>query len=505
MKALNTATSKDDTAVSYTHLDVYKRQVLGMTFVSENTFSRQPYVANGYIGSRIPNLGFGYAMDAINVWVNDSTIPGALDNGWPLRNQRYAGAFVSDFYSLQETLNSTNFPELDRDGYSSVISSIPQWTQLAIHLQGADGTEDVIDPTRIQLDKVSNYMQNLSLQDGIVTTRFVYNEVLMITTKVVAHRKIYPLGLVSMELTALAQHDLEVIVCDSLNFTTSHRTVLQDFGHDEVNDGIYMVVEPDNVPYSNASLFSYLDLPNRDTMEFTKLHDTISQCAPHTMSANSTLRIDKYVGIISSEYNADSGISNLERAINVVLDNKNDHNSLLDLHRQTWKSIYNDASIEIPSDRLLEMTAKSSLYHLLANTRSHNVSEDRGLPVGVSGLSSDSYGGMVFWDSDLWILPALLPFFPKTARQINNYRNVSLGQAKLNAQKYGYDGALFPWTSGRYANCTSTGPCIDYEYHINVDIALSSFAIYMNGEEDDEESEQYLRYTTWQMCIRDRI
>ena len=186
-----------------------------------------------------------------------------------------------------------------------------------------------------------------------------------------------------------------------------------------------------------------------------------------------------------------------DRATSIVLDNKGNYDSLIQSHKNAWKRIYKDASIEIPSDGLLEMTAKSSIYHLLANTRSHNVSEDRGLPIGVSGLSSDSYGGMVFWDSDLWILPALLPFFPNAARQINNYRNASLHQAKLNAEKYGYDGALYPWTSGRYANCTSTGPCVDYEYHINVDIALSSFAIYMNGDEDDERSEEYLRYTTW--------
>lgn len=30
-----------------------------------------------------------------------------------------------------------------------------------------------------------------------------------------------------------------------------------------------------------------------------------------------------------------------------------------------------------------------------------------------------------------------------------------------------------PWTSGRDANCTATGPCFDYEYHLNGDIAHS--------------------------------
>lgn len=165
------------------------------------------------------------------------------------------------------------------------------------------------------------------------------------------------------------------------------------------------------------------------------------------------------------------------------------------INKLAWYTLYNDAFIEIPSDSLLEMTARSSLYQLLANTRTYNVSEDRGLPVSVPGLSSDSYGGMVFWDADLWVQPALLPFFPQIAKNMNNYRNATHSQAKANAKQYGYPGAVYPWTSGRYANCTSAGPCVDYEYHINVDIAMASLSIYMNG--GDGIDDEYLRYTTW--------
>jgi len=38
--------------------------------------------------------------------------------------------------------------------------------------------------------------------------------------------------------------------------------------------------------------------------------------------------------------------------------------------------------------------------------------------------------------------------------------------------KFSPDGAVYSWTSGRFGNCTGTGPCFDYEYHINGDIAL---------------------------------
>ena len=38
--------------------------------------------------------------------------------------------------------------------------------------------------------------------------------------------------------------------------------------------------------------------------------------------------------------------------------------------------------------------------------------------------------------------------------------------------KFSPDGAVYSWTSGRFGNCTGTGPCFDYEYHLNGDIAL---------------------------------
>ncbi|AET40970.1 alpha,alpha-trehalase ATH1 Ecym_7120 [Eremothecium cymbalariae DBVPG len=557
-----------------------EEQVLGSKLLSKNTFSRQPYVSNGYIGSRIPNVGFGYADDELNIWTPNSSVPGALDNGWPLRNKRYAGAFVSDFYSLQPELNSTNFRELDADGYSTVISSIPQWTELSINMRLGDGNTHKLSPTEVDLEQISGYVQNLSLANGIVSTEYHWLDTLYVKTSIVAHRKVYPLGLVEIELSLsdideaiksensdkkyvrFGKNDsdhsynkndddddnnnvddddndnvddandgtneytkssdtnkngndnysradidddddfvLNLEIQDILNFTTSHRTVLRQFGFDD--NGIYMVVEPDNVPYSNASIYSSWESCG-DAVVTANAKQNSFEAVTQSLSvqltrANPAVKIRKYVGIVSSEYNEEP-ISNLERAKSIVMENFGNYDALVNSHGVAWADLYANASIEIPSDFLLELAAKSSLYHLLANTRSHNISSSRGLPVPVAGLSSDSYGGMVFWDADTWMLPGILPFFPETAKQMANYRNATHAQAVRNARKYNYPGALYPWTSGRYANCTSTGPCVDYEYHINIDIAMSLLSIYMNGGEGVDDD--YLRYTAWPI-IRD--
>lgn len=481
--------------------------VLGTHSFSKNTYSRQPYVSNGYIGSRLPNIGFGYAVDEINLWTN-SSIDGALNNGWPLRNRRFAGSFLSDFYCLQKKLNSTNFPELDDIGYSTVISSIPDWTNLKILI------DDKIwfTPQDISADDINSYSQNLSMQNGIVTTGLSWlNSTINFKSNIFAHRKIYPLGLMSLEISLNLNQlpnnfdSYKVNVFDFLDFNTSHRTILRDKGND--TDGIFVVVEPENVPYSNAVLYSISNVNNkRNSFPIIDVtDDAISQSSDTIILTRESpnITIYKYTGIMSTEFNDNQNndyLTNLDTIKEIVINAQGKFDKLLSSHIQAWNDLYSNAFIEIPSDSILELTARSSLYHLLANTRMFNVSHTRGLPLPVSGLSSDSYGGMVFWDADVWMQPAILPFFPEIAKNINNYRNSTHEQAKLNAKQYGFPGAVYPWTSGRYANCTSTGPCIDYEYHINVDVAMASFAIYMNG--GDGIDDEYLRYTTWPM-VRD--
>ena len=85
------------------------------------------------------------------------------------------------------------------------------------------------------------------------------------------------------------------------------------------------------------------------------------------------------------------------------------------------------------------------------------------------------------------IQPGLAASHPQSVKQIAKYRVERYAQAKANAQtsyqssrndtKFSNDAAVFSWTSGRFGNCTGTGPCFDYEYHINGDIA-QEFANY---------------------------
>lgn len=321
------------------------------------------------------------------------------------------------------------------------------------------------NPQNVTLDDVTNYSQNLSMKDGIVTTELDWlDSQIHVKSEIWAHRNIHPLGVVSLEVSLNMDHlppdfdSLDINIWDILDFNSSHRTVLQELGTDEKNNAVFMVVQPDNVPSSNCAIYSACTVKFENSTESINTGESFEDNDIHKSSNvyhviltenQPKIIVHKYVGIMSSEFNRNKeqqNNTNIDLAKMIALSSKGNYQQLLSSHKRAWYDLYNDAFIEIPSDSLLEMTARSSLFHLLANTRNYNVSSDRGLPVGVSGLSSDSYGGMVFWDADIWMQPAYC-HSPQCRSKYEQLQKCYHAQAMLNAEQYGSPGAIYPWTS----------------------------------------------------------
>lgn len=99
---------------------------------------------------------------------------------------------------------------------------------------------------------------------------------------------------------------------------------------------------------------------------------------------------------------------------------------------------------------------------MLTNVR--NGSEPTGLgdnSIAPAGLTSDSYAGQIFWDAPTWMFPSLLALFPDFSESIVDFYVRQFGAAEENAKQYNQSGALYPWTAGRFGNCTGVGPCFD--------------------------------------------
>ncbi|KAI5958420.1 ATH1 [Candida margitis] len=455
-------------------------------FSKYNQYQNQPYVANGYIGSRIPNLGQGFTYDQLTE--SPDSNKDDLYNGWPLFDKRFSGAFMAGFYNLQENTTGNNFPELLENGYESVISAIPQWTTLKLVIQQGDNNY-TLDPALPEgTGQITNYVQNMSLSTGIVTTQFTWLEVLDVKYTVLAHRSEINLGLVKVDIQNNGNDTVELSVIDELNFDTAQRCELNSIGHDD--SGIYVSFSPDNLDYISGAIYSTLHLDNvsrRSRKKQTKQSSMIR------LLSQETTQLGKTVGIVSTDLDP-AKLKTTRDTLQFAkqISQKFEHLGLIiKSHVQAWKELMGKIStITFPNDSLLDLGSKASAYHLLANTRSDAQGVTGAL--GVGGLSSDSYGGMVFWDTDFWMFNAILALNPGHAKSIVNYRMHTHQQA-LNNTPQGCEGAVYPWTSGRFGNCTATGPCLNYEYHINSAIAMAAWELYISGAVD----EQYLESTIY--------
>lgn len=449
-------------------------------FQKTNHYQNQPYVANGYIGSRIPNLGQGFSYD-------DST-DGSLNNlnGWPLFNERYAGGFVSGFFNIQEKVNGTNFPELYENGYESIIAAIPQWTTLTLSVE-LDGKTYTLDPSLKDKEQgdITNYSQELQLDKGFVITQFTWLDKVDVKFTVLAHREEIHLGLVLLDVVNGFETSINIEVEDKLDFATAQRCQYLNSTADNDNEAISMLFQPHQLLYVNGAIYSKLRYEQGERAVETG-NNSVSQNLKIKIASNSSIEVSKHVGIATSDIDPENlttidDVVNLAKSTVLTSLDKTD-SQLLRTHEDLWTEILGSIDVEFVDDELLTLASRASLYHLAANTRPNIQGVTAALAVG--GLSSDSYGGMVFWDTDLWIAGGLLPFLPDHAKSFVNYRLYTHSQAKKNVPE-GYEGAAYPWTSGRFGNCTSTGPCLDYEYHINVAVAYGAWNMYLSGSEDD--------------------
>lgn len=438
-----------------------KTWTLRTTKYRDNGFAIQPYAANGYIGIRIPVQGQGFSIDL------NSTSGEYIANGWPLYNERYAGAFVAGFWDNQPKTAGSNFPELLVNGSESVISSLPVWNTLIVTDKLTDSSFNVSTGN----DEVVAYDQSMSLKNGIIHTNVTWKPAeglsYQLNYTIVAHRSRPNLGIVRLDIKSSC--DSEINLSDILDGAGSMRTTYVDSDID-LNNSIWTAVTPNGITNVTAFEYSTLSFSNEDCVDMLsrrpstlagKKASTISQQYTLSLKAQQPISVFKYVGIASTDaFPTDSFIIARQSSRSSV---KLGWDSLIQEHNSAWQNIWDEADIVVPGDQELQVTIRATIFHLLANVRQG--SEGSGLgdnSMAVSGLSSDSYGGLIFWDADLWMNLGLQAMYPDFAMSINNYRNKLRQQALTNADLYNYEGALYPWTSGRYGNCTANGPCVNY-------------------------------------------
>jgi len=161
-------------------------------------------------------------------------------------------------------------------------------------------------------------------------------------------------------------------------------------------------------------------------------------------------------------------------------------------HIRAWSRLWQYSDIEITGDEPLQRALRFSMYHLLIAARG---GIDAG--IGAKALSGEWYGGHVFWDMDIHMLPFFIYTQPETAKSLLLYRYRRMDGARSNAQRQGYLGSLWPWESAFSGEDETPDSWIDShgsvipvytgkrEHHIAADVAYGLLQYYqITGDED---------------------
>ncbi|MFJ2089581.1 discoidin domain-containing protein [Streptomyces sp. NPDC087901] len=398
-----------------------------------------PYVGNGYLGHRVPAAGAGYAER------DEKT-------GWPLFTPRYDGAFVSGLFGREEDLAAGR----------EVAAALPSWTNLDVRV----GEETYGSAT--PAGRISRYRQTVFLRCGLVVTSLRWTtadgRATDLTYEVLADRSEVHTGAVRLRMTP--RWTGTATVTGRLDPRGARRIALED-------DGTFRT---------------------RGTGTAGAIVQTMRPAGVngHTarVSAGRTYTFEKYVGVDTALTSRAPRTTAREASRGAA---RRGWSAVLAENAAVWRRDWS-ADVSVPGSPELQKWLRSAQYGLLASTRAG--SRDSIAP---AGLTSDNYAGMVFWDAETWMYPGLLATRPELARSVVEYRYRTRDEARTNAEKLGFKGLFYPWTSASRGNlwseCQSWNPphCVT-QNHLQGDVSLAVWQYYLaTGDRD------WLAGHGWQM------
>ncbi|KAJ4386097.1 alpha,alpha-trehalase ath1 [Gnomoniopsis smithogilvyi] len=476
--------------------------VLSTTTLDQGHYQSRMSLANGYLGINVAAVGPFFEVD--------TPVDGDMISGWPLFSRRQTFATVSGFWDYQPTTNGTNFEWLNQYGGESVISGVPHWAGLTVEASNGQVLNASVDASQI-----SNFTSSMNFKTGVLSWNYIWTpsngSPLAVAYTMFVHK--LNINQAAVQLSLTATNDGNVTVTDVLEGDCAVRTDFVDSGSDTNSSTIWTAVRPLGISNVTAYIYSTIagdgisaPMPITNSPSIGANQSSVAQSVQVAMKAGTTTTITKYVGGASTDAFPDP--QSVARSASSAAA-ESGFQKLLQSHQAEWAAILTQDSVDnysfengtLPTDPYIveqQIISVTNPYHLLQNTIGSNAKAQAGNnsmlnvnSISVGGLGSDSYAGLIFWDADVWMAPGLLVAFPEDASAVADYRARLFSQAQKNIDmaysssqnetgKFtSGSAAVYPWTSGRFGNCTGTGPCFDYEYHINGDIGLDLFNYYV--------------------------
>ena len=394
-----------------------------------------PVNAQGYYGITVANGMIGIVSSPDPLQVKDVVLAGAYDS--------YGRGRVSNFLKNFNLLN--------------------------MYLE--------IDGERISATNTKNMQQQLDMHQGGFTSSFEYGDKVTVTNTYYSLRHL-PFT-VLMDVTVTAKKDLNMIAASVMEAPDALRDVQNYYNEiDRPHTTISLLTSSARSPTgkllmcaSNSFMFS-----EPHGSEPRVIHEMWDNNM-HLMKFNRKMKAgEKYtfsiVGSTITSAHHDDPLNEAERL--TIFAKLEGRDRLVNFHNKAWDELWK-SDIQVEGDEQSQQDIHSMMYHLYSFVR-EGVDYSPS-PMGLSGLG---YNGHVFWDTDLWMFPAILVLHPEMAKGMIDYRFKRLDAAKRNAFSHGYKGAMFPWESAATGVEETpvwalSGP---FEHHITACVAIAAWNYY---------------------------
>ncbi len=331
-----------------------------------------------------------------------------------------------------------------------------------------------IDGRRVSNADVTNMKQVLDMKHASLTTSFDFQDKATVSYTYYALRNL-PYN-VLVDVTIIAKKNIEVTPASVMEAPDALKDV----------QNYYNEIDRPHVKVSLLSSMAKsptgkLTFASSTTFLFDEHHGTEPQLVHEMWDNNMHLsKFKKNLKAGSSYHFAIAGASittaqhddPLNEAERYVIYAKlQGTKNLLKFHNAAWDELWK-SDIIIEGDDKSQRDVRSAMYHLYSFVREGTSYSPS--PMGLSGLG---YNGHVFWDTEIWMFPAMLILHPEMAKSMVEYRYQRLPQARHNAFAHGYKGAMYPWESAASGNEETpvwalSGP---FEHHITADVAIAAW------------------------------
>lgn len=444
----------------------------------------------------------------------DTYFPGQLANG-----------FFSTMTDLRGTGGNLAYMVAFMDYAKGDISrpaAIPGWNEIDYSTGPSLAGQSWLNHVELNPSRFQNYQQTLDMYNGVLTTHYRYLDgekstdiqVTTFVSQASPHLAINQLSItpdfdgtveLSFALNLWAPHEprfpladmtdaqmQEALAANNLKLgamppATSDRAPIWYHGDTHVlgshGDTRALTLWLDGHAEQGAGMAEAvaIALPQGMHADDVKLYQDSYRLALNMrvdVHKGTTYTFTKYVAISRDQWGGDSK-QDLALATSARTEG---FDRVLADHEQAWHTLW-QSDITIDGDPKAQQIVHSDLYYLISNS-----TPDTAWPIGACGLTP-GYTGHIFWDSDSWVLPALLLLHPERAKSLVMFRDKTLPLAEQRASERGLRGAMYPWEAdpdnGSSQTPRSAHVLDESEIHVNADIAIAQWQYYLATHDRD--------------------